>query len=62
MVLSLFYHLDMVQLVNTLRPKRSDREFEPLYPDKHIPVGPLGTIETNGYRCKLGNNTTGIYT
>lgn len=40
MVLSLFYHLDMVELVNTLRLGRRDREFESLYPDnnKYIEV------------------------
>lgn len=58
MVLSLFYHLDMVELVNTLRLGRRDREFEPLYPDTYS-CWSFGTTETNGYRCKLGNNTTG---
>ena len=40
MVLSLFYfyHLDMVELVNTLRLGRRDREFESLYPDMHSVV------------------------
>lgn len=53
MVLSLFYHLDMVELVNTLRLGRRDREFEPLYPDMHS-CRSFGTIEANVYRCKLG--------
>lgn len=53
MVLSLFYHLDMVELVNTLRLGRRDREFEPLYPDMHS-CRSFGTVEANVYRCKLG--------
>lgn len=55
MVLSLFYfyHLDMVELVNTLRLGRRDREFESLYPDIHS-CRSFGTVEANVHRCKLG--------
>ena len=55
MVLSLFYfyHLDMVELVNTLRLGRRDREFESLYPDIHS-CRSFGTAEANVHRCKLG--------
>lgn len=44
MVLSLFYHLDMVELVNTLRLGRRDLEFKPLYPDnnRYIEVSSSG--------------------
>ena len=55
MVLSLFYfcHLDIVELVNTLRLGRRDREFESLYPDMHS-CQSFGTVEANAYRYKLG--------
>lgn len=55
MVLSLFYfyHLDIVELVNTLRLGRRDREFESLYPDMHS-CRPFGATEANAYRRKLG--------
>ena len=48
MVLSLFYfyQLDMVELVNTLRLGRRDREFESLYPDMHS-CKSFGTDEVN---------------
>lgn len=55
MVLSLFYfyHLGMVELANTLRLGRRDREFESLYPDMHS-CRSFGTVEANVYRCKFG--------
>ena len=53
MVLSLFYHLDMVELVTTLRLGRRDREFESLYPDMHS-CRSFGAVEANVYRYKLG--------
>lgn len=43
----------MVELVNTLRLGRRDREFESLYPDMHS-CQSFGTVEANVYRCKLG--------
>lgn len=52
-VIVLFYHLDMVELANTLRLGRRDREFESLYPDMHS-CWSFGTVEANVYRCKLG--------
>ena len=43
----------MVELVNTLRLGRRDREFESLYPDMHS-CWSFETIEANVYMCKLG--------
>ena len=43
----------MVELANTLRLGRRDREFESLYPDMHS-CRSFGTVEANVYRCKLG--------
>ena len=43
----------MVELVNTLRLGRRDREFESLYPDMHS-YRSFETVEANLYRCKLG--------
>ena len=43
----------MVELVNTLRLGRRDREFESLYPDMHS-CQFFRTVEANVYRCKLG--------